>query len=464
MKLKRFFCVFVLVLSLSFMLYAGFSSLEVYAPNGYYVHNLDTGLSYVTIQEAIDASETLDGHTILVDAGIYNENIVVNKQISLIGDGSEVTVINAANSSEHAVNVTSSNVEISGFKITGATQWYPSGCGIYLESVSNVSLLNNYITNNTYGIDLRFSNNNTLLNNAVCVNYFGINLEIGNCNNTIIRNNSSLNTAYGIVLWAGSDGNHVVDNIFFGNGHGVTLGYSDFNMVSYNNVSENSIGMEIQQISNSNGIYHNNIVNNFQQVSNIPGTVNVWDDGYPSGGNYWSNYTGSDSNYGIGQNLTGWDGIGDIVHVIDEDNTDRYPLMAPISIFDAGIWNGKPCSVDVVSNSTISNFQLNVTEKMMSFDATGKTGVGFCRVTVPNIIVRSMWSDNYTVLVNKQPVAFREWNGTENTYIHFTYQHSTKEVIIIPEFSPTLILPLLIIFAFTVVVLSRRKQLFRKAT
>ena len=50
------------------------------------VHNLDTGLDYETIQEAINANETIDGRTISVDAGTYYENIVINKSISLIGE------------------------------------------------------------------------------------------------------------------------------------------------------------------------------------------------------------------------------------------------------------------------------------------------------------------------------------------------------------------------------------------
>ena len=46
--------------------------------------------------------------------------------------------------------------------------------------------------------------------------------------------------------------------------------------------------------------------------------MNVWDDGYPSGGNYWSDYTGTDAD---------GDGIGDTTYIIDTTNEDRYPLM-----------------------------------------------------------------------------------------------------------------------------------------
>ena len=54
---------------------------------------------------------------------------------------------------------------------------------------------------------------------------------------------------------------------------------------------------------------------------------NTWDDCYPSGGNYWSDYSGVDAYSGVYQNETGRDGIGDTPYVIDEYNIDRYPLM-----------------------------------------------------------------------------------------------------------------------------------------
>jgi len=56
-------------------------------------------------------------------------------------------------------------------------------------------------------------------------------------------------------------------------------------------------------------------------------STNVWDNGYPSGGNYWSNFNSTDLFRGPYQNETGIDGISDTPYVIDVYNQDRYPLM-----------------------------------------------------------------------------------------------------------------------------------------
>jgi hypothetical protein len=59
--------------------------------------------------------------------------------------------------------------------------------------------------------------------------------------------------------------------------------------------------------------------------------TNVWDDGYPPGGNYWSDYTGVDVKSGPNQDQPSSDGIGDTPYIIDEYNQDNYPLMKPWS-------------------------------------------------------------------------------------------------------------------------------------
>ncbi|MGB9714267.1 MAG: hypothetical protein ACPLZC_04730, partial [Candidatus Bathyarchaeales archaeon] len=74
--------------------------------------------------------------------------------------------------------------------------------------------------------------------------------------------------------------------------------------------------------------------------------------------------------------------------------------MAPINTFNAGIWDAESRYVEVISNSTVSNFKINIAEKVISFNVTGETGSGICRVIIPNTIVNTLWLGNYAVLVN----------------------------------------------------------------
>jgi len=106
------------------------------------------------------------------------------------------------------------------------------------------------------------------------------------------------------------------------------LGALSHTVIYGNNLANNKYGVMFDNPSN-NKLYHNNFVNNTFQVSLSNSEANFWDDGYPSGGNYWSNYTGIDLYSGPFQNETGSDGIGDTPYIINEGNTDNYPLASP---------------------------------------------------------------------------------------------------------------------------------------
>jgi parallel beta-helix repeat protein len=112
-------------------------------------------------------------------------------------------------------------------------------------------------------------------------------------------------------------------------GRGISIVESNNNIVEYNIVINNTIeGVGVWR-SFENRIFHNNIINNVIQASDDRST-NLWDSGYPGGGNYWSNYSGIDSYKGPNQDIPGSDGIGDTNYSIDSDSIDNYPLMEPI--------------------------------------------------------------------------------------------------------------------------------------
>jgi parallel beta-helix repeat protein len=105
---------------------------------------------------------------------------------------------------------------------------------------------------------------------------------------------------------------------------------SSNNSITKSRIANNRYGIKLVRSSN-NQICHNNFLNNIKQADTDAESTSAWDNGYPSGGNYWSDYTGVDLNNGPYQNVTGSDGIGDTPHPINADNKDNYPLMEPWS-------------------------------------------------------------------------------------------------------------------------------------
>jgi len=194
--------------------------------------------------------------------------------------------------------------------------------------------------------------------------------------------------------------------------------------------------MEFQwTLHSSNEFYHNNFIHNDQQAYFFTlGGTNSWDNGVE--GNYWSNYTGVDLNH---------DGIGDTLHVIDSSNIDNCPLMGTFSSFNVSQRFGEGLSVTTISNSTIYNFNvakiipipINVAAsgsyswnqtgetRVIFFNITGDTGLGFCRMCIP----KALMCPPYMVLLNRgpgSPVYYNEtlFDNCTHRWIYFNYPQS----------------------------------------
>jgi parallel beta-helix repeat protein len=118
----------------------------------------------------------------------------------------------------------------------------------------------------------------------------------------------------------------IIDNIIVSNKGGISLLFAGNHTVENNTISSNFYGMNIVY-SQDNTIFHNDFVNNSQQVF-ITGEINSWDNGFPAGGNYWSDYKQRHPNAKEVDNS----GIWDTPYGIDGFNVDNYPLMAPYVI------------------------------------------------------------------------------------------------------------------------------------
>ena len=198
--------------------------------------------------------------------------------------------------------------------------------------------------------------------------------------------------------------------------------------------------------SADNVVFHNNFINNPQQVWSIYWNSNTWDDGCPSGGNYWSDYTGVDTNM---------DGIGDSSYEIGSNNIDRYPLVGMFSDFSVAL-EEETYHVTTVCNSSISAFEFDQVNRIIRFNVTGEEGIGFCRVCIPH----DLMEPPYTVTVDghsPQYVNYTLYDNGTHRWIYFTYLHSTHKVEIIPEFPTwTSMLLILIVLTVTIAIYKRR--------
>ena len=292
---------------------------------------------YSLIQGAINNAN--EGDTIFVKSGTYNETLFINKSLSLVGEDKYTTIIKAHNP-EIVVSIRQDRVCVTGFTIlAGETSnpnvsvfpWDRNLHAIQLRDSQYCNITGNILANSGCGIWLYGSYNNHINGNIITNSYFGIDLTDFSSNN-IISGNNITNNSQGIRLrgTSGSTSNNTIyRNTLINNEVGVFFQDAELNIIVENTLTTNTDGI-IFRASSSNVIYHNNFLNNQRNIDDISWSEwfispsrNIWENDYPSGGNYWSNYNGTDNDA---------DDIGDTPYFIDENNQDNYPLMSLVDI------------------------------------------------------------------------------------------------------------------------------------
>ncbi len=140
---------------------------------------------YSTIQEAINAA--ISGDTIFVYSGTYKEHIVVNKSVSLIGEGRDSTIVDGDGTGT-VVSIMASQVSIRGFTIKRSGKGLYNS-GIFVNQSDSNDISHNTLADSNNGINLYFSADNVVYGNTITDNYHGIYLVLYSKNNTIYCNN-----------------------------------------------------------------------------------------------------------------------------------------------------------------------------------------------------------------------------------------------------------------------------------
>jgi parallel beta-helix repeat protein len=284
------------------------------------VKSQSSGTIYIRADGSVEGTDKIqrDGNVYTFTYNIFDQTIVVKKD-NIVVDGA-------------------------GFTLQGAGAYHPEG--IDLLGRSNVTIKNIRVSNTHYGILLDESFNNSIVGNYITDNS---NIALYSSSNNNVTGNNIINNQGNGIYFVDSSKNSISGNNITNNNSGIWLERSSNNTISRNNVINNYNGIWCMYASN-NIIYHNNFINNYYQVFDVSmesmfmaPSVNIWDDGYPSGGNYWGDY---EARY---PNATELDdsGLWDTPYALYGNNQDNYPLMHPLVA--PPLLDNTPPTISVVS-------------------------------------------------------------------------------------------------------------------
>ncbi|NJE09990.1 nitrous oxide reductase family maturation protein NosD [Thermococcus sp. MAR1] len=267
------------------------------------------------------------------DNTISDNSVSFNTEgISLSASSNSNLVLdnNASSNTNRGITVTYSNNNTVSMNYIGRNIHE----GIFLqEAGGNTITKNNVISNGYHGINLYSSRQNIVTDNYVALNrQDGIVLHSASQN--VISGNTILENRFrGVSLWKSSGSNTVASNTIRANKDaGISIDSSNRNIIAHNNVGSNRYGVFLFN-SNDNLIYDNylnntkNAQDNGENRWNIEKTAGTNIVGGPClGGNYWSDYSGRDTDGdGFGNTMLPYTAGGNILH-----GGDYLPLV-PVS-------------------------------------------------------------------------------------------------------------------------------------
>jgi len=212
---------------------------------------------------------------------------------------------------------------------------------------------------------------------------------------TVSMNTVESNRASGLCL-ANAFSVNVTENLFANNtGLGVVVYDSEGTKTFHNAFADNYVSYGSQAYDSSPN-------------------PNAWDDGYPSGGNFWSNYHGADQCGGPGQDIcSGPDGIGDTPYPISIIGEDRYPLI------QSPFHDTVPPTVGIASPSEGATFSVSTVTVAGTASDAGGSGLRVVKVRVggaawSDAIGLASWSAHVTLLPDANRIDAQSFDNAGN--------------------------------------------------
>ncbi|MFX0040581.1 MAG: nitrous oxide reductase family maturation protein NosD [Promethearchaeota archaeon] len=277
-----------------------------YSNDNLLTENLCTGSSWGIVirwshnNDVVNNECVENGEGIVLQEDSADNRIVNNICVNNLENG--IILIFSAN-----YNVIDHN-DFSGNGLSGISVQYSEGNSITGNTCDD---------NGEQGIYIKdYSHYNTITDNN-CSRNLDSGIVIQESNGTIVMDNfCSENIWTGIALVSGAENNIIYKNELVYNWGGVYFSYVSNNDVFRNDIRYNTHGIFMHRECYDNMIYQNNIIDNDMQVFDLSQGLNNWYNIYILEGNYWSDYTGTDSD---------GDGIGDTPW--PEEGYDAYPFM-----------------------------------------------------------------------------------------------------------------------------------------
>jgi hypothetical protein len=308
------------------------------------------------------------------------------------------------------------------------------GSGIYLTVLSGApgAIVTGFdITNYDEGILVYAGNCKIYSNSMSSMGEEGIVLDGSNATGDVIYDNAFQDTPTPISLTTSAAGNTIYGNIINSQA-AVNLNVeANDNSVYQNVISGSSVVLNMTNSLN-NVLYHNDFLATVQIVA---AGANTWDNGYPSGGNYWSDYQ---TKYPGAAQIDS-SGIWNTAYVINSVNKDNYPLMKPyapavghdvavtsVVLAKSVITKGLTCDVTVnvfnkgqytetFSVTLYANTTVIGTQQVNNLASTGQTTLTFTWDTT------GFAEGTYTISAYATPVS-GETNVADNTFVAGTVQ------------------------------------------